>query len=447
MPGTLVNTPTPLRRWWALRRITATVALALVLSGAVLGGPAGAQSSSDDVTAKGAPPGDSESSATPPATTGPVVRQILFPVVGPVTFGDTFGACRSGCTRTHKGVDIFGTRLAPLVAVTDGTIVSVRRSALTLAGNMVTIRDDEGWYYLYLHLNNDSPGTDDGSNPQGWILANRLRVGSRVKAGDVIGYLGDSGNAETVPAHVHFEIHPPGQGAINPTPSVQGAKDAGRVRPAAELASSAAGRAKQQATVTSWYQALMKRAPTSKEQFAWSDRMAVGLGDSNDLIADLTMAPQRRDPAGAVMRAYRVVLGRRPDAQALKYWEARYRAGDRSEAISFALIGSTEFGRRGQLSDAQFVDVIYRNARGTGPTGSVRQYWLDQMAAGRTRASVAANFVDSFGVKDATWHDLEVLEAFRAVVDRMPTDAEWTQWRKYLDNGGLLPDVVGSLRS
>jgi len=208
-----------------------------VLSGLVLASPAGAQSA-DDQTSGGAPAGSDESTgSTPPAAPGPTVRTILFPVVGKVNYTDTFGACRSGCTRTHKGVDIFGTKLAPLVAAADGTIVSVRRSALTRAGNMVTIKDDEGWFYVYLHLNNDSPGTDDGANPQGWILPNRLRVGNRVKSGDVIGYLGDSGNAETTPAHLHFEIHQPGVGVINPTPSVKAAQDAGRVRPVASLAS------------------------------------------------------------------------------------------------------------------------------------------------------------------------------------------------------------------
>ncbi|MEZ5330451.1 MAG: peptidoglycan DD-metalloendopeptidase family protein [Thermoanaerobaculia bacterium] len=428
------------------RLAIAALALVIVLSGLVLVSPAGAQSA-DDQTSGGAPAANDEStSGAPPATPGPTVREILFPVVSKVTFTDTYGACRSGCTRTHKGVDIFGTKLAPLVAVADGTIVSVRRSALTLAGNMVTLKDDEGWYYLYLHVNNDSPGTDDGANPQGWILPGRLRVGDRVKTGDVIGYLGDSGNAETTPAHLHFEIHQPGVGAINPTPSVKAAQDAGRVRSVASLASTPDGRAKHTNTVSTWYRMLLKRDPTQKELVAWTDRFAVGLGDENDLIADITMAPQRRNPTGTVLRTFRVMFDRRPGGAELKQWEARYRAGDRTEAIAAGLLGSADWKAKGSLDDGQFVDLIYRNARGKAPSASVRKYWLDQLAGGRARASMVANFADSFGVKDATWHELEVMLGFYAALDRQPTDAEVATWRKYLDDGGLVPDMVAVIR-
>lgn len=428
------------------RLAIAALALVIVLSGLVLASPAGAQSA-DDQTSGGAPAGSDEStSGAPPATPGPTVRDILFPVVGKVNFTDTYGACRSGCSRTHKGVDIFGAKLAPLVAVADGTIVSVRRSALTRAGNMVTIKDDEGWFYLYLHVNNDSPGTDDGANPQGWIVPNRLRVGDRVQAGDVIGYLGDSGNAETTPAHLHFEIHQPGVGVVDPTPSVKAAQDAGRVRSVVSLASSPDGRARHTKAVSSWYRMLLKRDPSQKELFAWTDRFAIGLGDENDLIADITMAPQRRNATGTVLRTFRVVFNRRPTGDEIKQWQARYRAGDRTEAIAAGLLGSDGWKAKGGLDDGQFVDLIYRNARGKAPTASVRRYWLDQLAGGRSRASVVTNFADSFGVKDATWHELQVMLGYYAALDRWPNDAEVAKWGKYLDDGGLLPDVVAVIR-
>jgi Peptidase family M23/Domain of unknown function (DUF4214) len=430
-------------------RVFRTVALVVVAVALLLPAlPAEAQTGPDDSTSKGAPPATDESATGPPAKAGPtlVVREILFPVVGKVNFTDTWGACRSGCTRTHKGVDIFGTKLAPLVAVADGTIVSVRRSALTNAGNAVTIRDDEGWYYLYLHVNNDSPGTDDGANPQAWILPNRLRVGDRVQQGDVVAYLGDSGNAETTPAHLHFEIHQPGVGAVNPTPSVQAAKDTGRVRPVASLASTSEDRAQYTSLITAWYRALLKRAPTSKELIAWSDRFAIGFADRADLIADLTMAPQRRNPTGTVLRSFRVVLGRRPEATELRQWEGQYKAGARAAEVATGLLASSEFTGKGELSDAQFVDLIYRQAKGMTPSASVRQYWLDQIAGGRTRASMAAYFIESFAVKDSTWHELEVMLAYRAALDREPTDAEVTTWRKQLDNGALLPDVVAAIK-
>jgi len=103
-------------------------------------------------------------------------------------------------------------------------------------------------------------------------------------------------------------------------------------------------------------------------------------------------------------------------------------------------------GFRGNLDDGQFVDLVYRNARGKAPSASIRQYWLDQMAGGRKRASVIANFADSFGVKDATWHELQVMLGYYAALDRWPTDAEVAKWRKHLDEGGLLPDLVAGIK-
>lgn len=437
--------PRPPARW--RRHALVATLLCLLLAAVGPSAPAWAQSN-DDKTAKGAPAADDPAppGAPAPGKAAPTVRPIVFPVIGPVRYTDTFGACRDGCTRTHKGVDIFGDKLSPLVAAADGTVVAIRRSALTRAGNEITIRDDEGWYYLYLHLNNDSPGTDDGANPQSWIVASRLKVGMRVRAGDLLGYLGDSGNAESLPAHLHFEIHQPGVGVINPTPSVRAAQAAGRVRPVKDVATTAAQRKAHANEVTSWYRLLLKRNPTPRELTAWTSRMALGLGDRDDLVADLTMAPSRRDPAGQVLRSYDVVLGRRPEAAAVKFWEAKARAGLTSEPMAGVLIESKEFASQGALSDAQFIDRIYRNARGQAPAPAVTQYWLDQLAGGRSRASMAASFIDSAGVIDATWHELEVLQAYRATLNRLPTDAEWNQWRDRMNGGLLLAEVVGAIR-
>lgn len=390
-------------------------------------------------------PPETIDTADPPEV---IVREITFPVVGPVRYSDTFGACRGyRCSRSHQGDDLFGAKLAPLVAAADGTITFVRRSATSTAGNTVIIRDDEGWRYLYLHLNNDSPGTDDGANPQAWILPNRLRVGDRVEAGEVIGYLGDSGNAERTPNHLHFEMRPPGQDSVNPTASLQAAQQAGRVVSVASLASTAEGRAAYHGLISAWYRALLKRNPTDAELFAWSDRFDIGFATKDDLIADLTMAPPRRDAAGSVYRSFHVAFQRRPDLGEIRAWLKRYEAGADTETIVGELLSSPEWtDTHGPLSDAEFIELIYRNARGRAPTAGVQSYWTRQLAGGRARASMAAYFVDSYGLKNETWHALEVTQAFRAALDRLPTDAEYEQWIAHLDDGGLLPDVVDAIR-
>ncbi len=87
------------------------------------------------------------------------------------------------------------------------------------------MRGDDGNDYFYIHLNNDTPGTDDGQGGVQYAYAPGLTNGSRVHKGDVIAYVGDSGNAEDIGSHLHFET-PPGRlqaTAIDPYASLMAA--------------------------------------------------------------------------------------------------------------------------------------------------------------------------------------------------------------------------------
>jgi hypothetical protein len=140
--------------------------------------------------------------------------QIVFPVAGKSSFSDTFGAPRG--SSSHEGQDIFGVKGQPLLAAADGTITWMRWGTGVRSGNLLQLTDDTGWYYYYIHLNNDTPGTDDAANRYDQAFADGITIGQRVKAGEVIGYLGDSGDAEPTTPHLHFEIHKPGGAVINP---------------------------------------------------------------------------------------------------------------------------------------------------------------------------------------------------------------------------------------
>jgi hypothetical protein len=173
-----------------------------------------------------------------------------FPVEGPFTWGDRFGHSRLG-GRTHEGIDLHASKLAPLVAPFDGKVtdIDVEGGALdpgddpahaARAGNALSIRQAE-WTVDYFHINNDSPGTDDGTNPPEWRFVSQLRVGAWVLAGQHVAFLGDSGNAETTPSHLHLELHDPNGTAVDPEPSVRAAPDIPRPRAAAVAARSGSG--------------------------------------------------------------------------------------------------------------------------------------------------------------------------------------------------------------
>ena len=138
-------------------------------------------------------------------------RKILFPVAGATSYGNTWGASRDNGARQHEGTDIMGHKLEVEVAAHDGTVSWTR----TDGNNMLAIRDDDGWEYWYIHINNDTPGTDDGANLAEFMFFPGIEVGTKVTAGQPIAYMGDSGNAEGTSPHLHFEIHQPGGIVVN----------------------------------------------------------------------------------------------------------------------------------------------------------------------------------------------------------------------------------------
>jgi murein DD-endopeptidase MepM/ murein hydrolase activator NlpD len=166
---------------------------------------------SPDAASAGSSSGSSGVVALPPTSggtsggsTGAVsggssyIDGIVCPVAGPSAFGDTWGAPRSG-GRRHQGVDMLGPTGTPLAAVVSG-YADFKTNAL--GGNAVGLRGSNGNYYYYAHLD-------------------RWEGGSRnVTRGEIIGYIGDTGNATGTP-HLHFEIHPGGGAAVNPYPSVR----------------------------------------------------------------------------------------------------------------------------------------------------------------------------------------------------------------------------------
>ena len=158
--------------------------------------------------------------------------------MGPVIYGDSFGDCRDNCTRLHQGIDVIGVQLQPLVSTVNGTITKIVDEG-RLSGNGVVITDDEGWTYVYYHLNDEPPGFKPLSSPEAtadaiarWHLPPTIQVGQRVSMGQIIGWMGNSGNAKQSVTHLHFEIHDPTGKAINPYTSLRAAEFVDRCLPA-----------------------------------------------------------------------------------------------------------------------------------------------------------------------------------------------------------------------
>jgi peptidase M23-like protein len=150
------------------------------------------------------------------------VPRIMFPVVGPAQYIDDFGAPRAG--GSHQGVDIMAPKKALAVATEAGRIKFWTTSAS--AGCMLYLYGKSGTMYEYIHLNNDvGKGNDNrGKCVAGMSYAPGLKNGSRVSAGQTIGFVGDSGDANGIHAHLHFEVHPGGNAATDPYPYLKAAQ-------------------------------------------------------------------------------------------------------------------------------------------------------------------------------------------------------------------------------
>ena len=128
----------------------------------------------------------------------PAEQSLPNPVKGK-RFDDTWGAARSQ-GRRHEGVDIFAKKNTPIRSTTPGIVTKIGRNRL--GGKVIGIQGPGAWHY-YAHLNKFA----------------RIRLYERVKEGQVIGYVGKTGNARTTPAHLHYGVYLP-SGAVNPYPLI-----------------------------------------------------------------------------------------------------------------------------------------------------------------------------------------------------------------------------------
>lgn len=133
------------------------------------------------------------------APTGGARYLRVFPVQGEHTYFDDWGAPRG--SRSHQGTDVMADKGTPVVAVADGTIKRLTREPTGLGGIWIWLLDTEGNEYYYAHLDSIVP---------------LLEAGTAVAAGQVIGAVGNTGDAAYGADHLHFEIHPGGGGAVNP---------------------------------------------------------------------------------------------------------------------------------------------------------------------------------------------------------------------------------------
>ncbi|HKY11840.1 MAG TPA: M23 family metallopeptidase [Gaiellaceae bacterium] len=188
-------------------RTTARGILLLAIVGATAG-PAGAIPDSGYVPVR--------AKVVSGATQQPTGKRLIFPVLGKFRYSDDYGDPRG--QGRHEGNDIMAPRKALALAAEAGRVKFHITSSR--AGCMLYLNGISGTTYLYVHLNNDLGMTNDnrGGCKPGVSFAPGLKSGMRVAAGEPIGFVGDSGDANGIEPHLHFEVHPNDGASTNPYP-------------------------------------------------------------------------------------------------------------------------------------------------------------------------------------------------------------------------------------
>jgi hypothetical protein len=370
-------------------------------------------------------------------------RAIVLPIsaahVDQVYWSDTWGAPRSG-GRSHIGVDMMGPKMVPLVAVADSQVTWGRFN--NSRGTIVRLRDDQGWEYQYIHINNDTPGTDDGQASCLQALAeklcasldgDRLQRGIRFEAGEFIGYLGDSGNAEWTGAHLHFEIYrPDGTGsvsAVNPTPFVDAARD---------RAESGTG------PIGPWNDSV----DAAEQIFRRLEGRSARSDEYQDLVLDFTQGGLGEvltrvvasDPSSASLdRLYLAFFQRQPDDGGWDYWVNQRADGRSLENIAEDFASGDEYlTRYGGEDFGAFLDLLYQDVLGRAPDVDGRNYWLGELDAGTVnRGTIVVYFTEGSELRTKSQARGELATLHRALGLPRPTDQESADWRALRDSTEL----------
>jgi len=317
---------------------------------------------------------------------------ITFPIrrsdADQIRWTDTWGAPRSG-GRTHKGVDIMGEKMIPILAVESGVVSWSKFN--NRSGNYLRVIGDSGWAYMYVHLNNDTPGTDNGSARCNQAFStklcnnlegDRIKRGVRVNKGEVIGYMGDSGNAEWTAPHLHFEMHyPTSNGSvtpINPYP-------------------------------------IVNRAFSKVEE-----------NKIDAVVSDTTSAEAQ------VLRLYRAYFGRIPGQEGFDYWVEKRNEGLSLEDVAANFTQSSEFYiRYSELSDSEYIDQLYIKVLNRLPDRKGKQYWLNQFKNKKiTRSSIVVYFSEGPEMQARLRTYTEGMIANLMYKDKLMTTSEIRNWMK-----------------
>jgi uncharacterized protein (DUF1800 family) len=169
----------------------------------------------------------------------------------------------------------------------------------------------------------------------------------------------------------------------------------------------------------------------------WTGAIAAGSTTRQQLIADFVRSPEFRESIAPVARLYLAYFNRAPDFAGLVYWMQRYQAGTALDEVSEAFAQSAEFARQyGPKTNAEFVQLVYRNILGRQPDAAGYTYWLGELDAGRaTRGRVMAGFSQAAEYVRSSAPSVVVSVLYTAMMQRTPDPVGYSYWVNRIASG------------
>lgn len=381
-----------------------------------------------------------------------LVRPMMFPIVPKGTgarvnrlrnYGDNRGS------HIHAGEDMMAPKLSLLLACVDGIVI---RKVYASSGNYLYLKGDDGYHYGYLHINNDTPGTDDGKNPSTWAFAPGINEGTRVHRGQQIAWVGDSGNAEGSGSHLHFEIRKPSSKwywsqAIDPEPSLDAAAAAVATSepadpteptttttttppaPPAAVLGPFAPFATATAFATQQSLDFLGRSPSS----SWTSRstrdLTRGSISPKAFVERMVNDPGVTGTVNPVIRLYQAYFGGIPTFEGVRYWVNAVRGGTSLDSVSAQMIASSKFkSTAGQLDNAGFARHIYVNLYRTQPSAKVVTEMKVMLDHGLARGALTRAVCESSQYRARSAHRTRVISVYHAMLRRSPAPSRLDHW-------------------
>jgi uncharacterized delta-60 repeat protein len=184
------------------------------------------------------------------------------------------------------------------------------------------------------------------------------------------------------------------------------------------------------------YRDFLSREGDSFGVAHWQNQLVNGAASRAQLIQQFLQSAEFQGRIAPVMRLYLAYFLRFPDYAGLQFWVG-FSATNPLTSISDAFASSPEFAARyGSTTDAEFVDLVYRNVLGRAPDAAGASFWEQQLASGaRTRGEVMLAFSESEEFRGTSFNEVQVAMTYAGMLRREPDAAGYTFWVGYLDAG------------